>query len=140
MKTLNWDECVKENDVLASLPDIGRAKSLVETANARVKLIREINEKNCNFVFEDYYTSILELLQAITFLKGFKVKNHVCLGFFLRDVLNKETLFRIFDDLRYKRNMLVYYGNRMDYEVCKEAIQKCKKLLKELKILIKNFF
>jgi len=87
-------------------------------------------------VFEDYYTSIVELIQAIAFSEGYNILNHVCLGFYLRDVLKKEDLFRIFDDLRFKRNSLTYYGNRMDFETSKQAIKKSIKLIKELQSLV----
>ena len=83
-------------------------------------------------MFEDYYSSLLEILQAIAFKSGFNILNHVCAGFFLRDVLKKEDLFILFDDLRYKRNSLTYYGRRMDFETAKQAIANCKKIIKAL--------
>ena len=43
-----------------------------------------------------------------------------------------EEIKRTFDDIRYKRNSLTYYGNRMDYEIAKQAIEKCKKIIKEI--------
>jgi hypothetical protein len=51
----------------------------------------------------------------------------------LRDVINENELFRIFDDCRYKRNSLVYYGRHMDFDIAKEAIEKCKKLIIDVK-------
>ena len=138
MKEGSWEECVENNTALEVTPDIGRARSLVETAKERVNIIKELNERNCNFVFEYHYTSLLELLQALVILKGFKVLNHVCLGFYLRDVLKREELYIIYDDLRYKRNTLVYYGKRMDFETCKEAIEKCKFIIGEIEKLL-NF-
>jgi len=132
MKETNWNDCIINESAKNITPDINRAESLIETANQRISLIKEINEKNCNFVFEDYYTSIVELLQAIAFKKGFNILNHIYLGFYLRDVLNREDLYILFDDLRYKRNSLTYYGSRMDFETAKQAIEKCKKLIKEL--------
>ncbi len=132
MKETCWDDCLSSNSAKIVTPDIQRAESLIETAKERISLIREVNAKNCNFVFEDYYTSLLEILQAKTFKKGFNIINHMCLGFYLRDVLKREDLFMIFDDLRYKRNSLTYYGNRMDFETAKQAIDKCKKLVTEI--------
>ena len=137
MKDMNWNDCVINKSAKTVTPDIQRAESLIETANERISLITEINEKNCNFVFEDYYTSILELLQAKTFKKGFNILNHVCLGFYLRDVLKREDLYLLFDDVRFKRNSLTYYGSRMEYETAKQAIEKCKKLLVELQKILK---
>jgi len=133
MKEASWTDCIESNSALKCSSDKGRAKSLIETADERIKLIKEINEKNCNFVFEDYYTSILELLQAIVVIEGYKITNHVCLGFYLRDILKREDLYLIFDDLRYKRNSLTYYGKRMDFETAKKAVEKSKKLIESIK-------
>jgi len=135
MKDRNWNDCLNSNFAKIITPDINRSKSLTETSNERINLIKEVNEKNCNFVFEDYYTSLLELLQAKTFKEGFNILNHICLGFYLRDILKREDLYILFDDIRFKRNSLTYYGNRMDYETAKEAIKKCKKIIKELEFV-----
>lgn len=89
MKESNWKECLLSGAARNVSPDFGRAKSLRETSDERIALISEINEKNANFVFEDYYTSLLELLQAMTFLKGYNVLNHFCLGFYLKEKKNK---------------------------------------------------
>ncbi len=132
MKESNWNDCLINNSAKIITPDIKRAESLEETAEERIRLIAQITEKNCNFVFEDYYTSLLELLQSMIFKKGYNVLNHVCLGFYLRDVLKRDDLFLLFDDLRYKRNSLTYYGKRMDFETAKQAIEKCKRIVKEL--------
>ncbi|MCD6576031.1 MAG: hypothetical protein J7K73_02640 [Nanoarchaeota archaeon] len=138
MKESSWKECIESGNSRTITPDILRAESLIEVSADRIKSASAINGKNCNFVFEDYYTSTLELIQALALINGFKVSNHLCLGFFLRDFLKREDLFRIFDDLRYKRNMLTYYGKRMEFEVCREAINKCKDLIKKLKELLKR--
>ena len=132
MKETSWNDCVTNKSAKQITPDIARAESLKETANERIDLIKEINKKNCNFVFEDYYTSLLELLQTIAFKKGYNILNHICLGFYLRDIMKREDLYVLFDDIRFKRNSLTYYGNKMDFETAKQAIEKCKKIIKEL--------
>jgi|SRR3989338_11047266 len=132
MKETSWNDCLINKSAKAVTPDQNRAESLADTAKERIILIKEINEKNCNFMFEDYYTSLLELLQAMAFKNGYNIMNHLCLGYYLRDVIKREDLYILFDDLRYKRNSLTYYGNRMDYETAKQAIEKCKKIIKEL--------
>ena len=80
MKEANWGDCIANNSVRKTSPDKKRAESLIETAKERIDLVKEINEKNCNFVFEDFYTSLLEILQAMTFKRGFNILSHVCLG------------------------------------------------------------
>ena len=132
MKETRWNDCLTNRTAKKITPDIKRAESLIETAKERISLVKEINEKNCNFVFEDYYTSLLEILQAMTFQKGYNILNHICIGFYLRDILNREDLYIIFDDVRFKRNSLTYYGNRMDFETARQAIGKCKIIMEGL--------
>ncbi len=116
--------------------DKGRINSLIETADARIRIIGKINEENCNFVFEDYYTSLLEFLQALIINKGYNVLNHVCTGFYIKDVLKREDLYNLFEDIMYKRNSLTYYGKRMELRSAKDAIDKCKRLIEEIKELL----
>jgi hypothetical protein len=132
MKEASWKDCVAKNSARRISPDMERAESLIETARERTALIKDVNEKNCNFVFEDYYTSLLELLQAMAFMSGYNVLNHVCLGYYLRDVMKRDDLRIAFDDLRYKRNSLTYYGSRMDFETAKRAIDRCRVLAGEI--------
>lgn len=136
MKESSWKDCLESESAISISPDISRVKSLKETAEERIKLIKDITKENSNFVFEDYYISILELLQALVIKKGYKIINHLCLGYYLRDFLKREDLYQIFDDLGYKRNSLTYYGKKMDFEVSLEAIEKSKRLIKELNNLL----
>jgi hypothetical protein len=138
MKENNWEECIYYNGAKQVTPDIFRSKSLFETSLERLSLINEINSKNCNYVFEDYYTSIIEILEAIAFKDGFNILNHVCLGFYLRDCIAEENLFLIFDDLRYKQNSLTYYGNRMDFDTAKNTIKKSTIIFEKLKTIYNN--
>ncbi len=130
----DWKECIESNSSLSVSSDKAKAKSLIDTATGRNQYLHEneVKESNANYIFEGYYTSLLELLHAIVLLKGYKVNNHVCLGYYLRDVLKRDDLFRLFDDCRFKRNSLVYYGRTMNFLTAQEAIDKCKKLFQEL--------
>jgi len=137
MKEASWADCLSYNDSVKITPDKEKAKSLIETAEERIRYSnKEVNEKTSNYIFEDYYSSVLEMMQALVLLHGYKVANHVCLGFFIRDILKKADLFRAFDDCRFKRNSLIYYGKRMDFETAKDAIEKAKRLIKELNKII----
>lgn len=140
-KSSSWDECISQKSAITISPDKAKARSLIATANARIEFISKVKleESNANFIFENYYSSLLEITHAFVLLNGFKVENHICLGYYLRDILKKERLFRMFDDARYKRNGLVYYGQRMDFETAKNVIEEVKKLLIELGKLIKSY-
>jgi len=141
MKESSWFECVDNHICIKVSVDRARAKSLIDTAKARIKYAQKsrINEENANFIFEDYYSSALEMLHALLFLNGFKADNHICSGFFLRDMLKRINLFRIFDDARQKRNNLVYYGKKADFETTKEQIIRLGKFINKLNNIMNQF-
>lgn len=140
MKESSWDDCLQTNSSLKVSLDKSKANSLIDTAIGRNNFLDSIKltEDNSNYIFEGYYSSASELIHALLFLNGFKVTNHICLGYYLRDVLQMNDLFRLFDDCRFKRNSLVYYGKRMDFETAREAINKAKRLMSELNKTIRN--
>lgn len=136
----SWDECIEANSSVRRAPNISKVKSLIDTAIGRIDYVskNELNENSINYVFEDYYSSLSEFMHALVILKGYNVYNHICLGFFLRDVINRQDLFRLFDDCRTKRNSLVYYGKKMDFETATSVIEKAKKLIEELDKIIQE--
>lgn len=137
-KESTWEECIESSASLKVTPNKFKVKSLIDTARGRVQFLAEIKikESNANYIFESYYTSVLELMHALVLLQGYKVSNHICLGYYLRDILQKENLFRIFDDCRSKRNLLVYYGRNMNFETAKLGLEKSKELIAELNQLL----
>ncbi len=140
MKESDWKDCLESNSAIKITEDREKAESLTKIAEGRINFLEKIKitNENVNYIFEGYYTSILELLQALVLKEGYKVRNHICLGFFLRDILKEEELFRMFNDLRFKRNSLVYYGRKMEFEVGKDSIKKSKILIKDLKKSLEN--
>jgi hypothetical protein len=139
-KESTWEECLETNTSLKITPNAFKAKSLIDTASGRIQFVAEltIKENTANYIFESYYSSALELLHALVLVAGYTVSNHLCLGYYLRDILQREDLFRLFDDCRFKRNSLVYYGRKMDLDTAKMGIEKCNKLIAELKRLLEQ--
>lgn len=134
MKESTWEECIENNSAVERRPDMQKAKSLFQTAKARQEFLEKnnIDEINANFIFEGYYSSIAEIVHSIIIKQGYNVNNHICIGFFLRDVIKNKMLYQKFDDCRYKRNSLLYYGKQMDFEVAKKTIKDSKEIIKEL--------
>ncbi len=139
-KESTWEECIESSASLKVTPNRPKIRSLIETATGRVQFLVEINikESNANYIFENYYSSVLELMHALVLCHGYNVGNHICLGYYLRDILRNDYLFRLFDDCRSKRNSLIYYGRKMDFEIAKLGIEKSKKLITELKIMLEH--
>ncbi len=50
--------------------------------------------------------------------------------------MKREDLFRIFNDCRIKRNLLIYYGKKLDFELAEENIKRIDNLISELSLLI----
>lgn len=134
MKETDWKDCINSNSAKLKSKDILKSKSLIETAKGRINYANQNPKRieNRSYIFENYYTSLIEILHAKTIEKGFKITNHICLGYFLRDKLNKPKEFRIFTDLRIKRNLLIYYGKKLDLKTAQLAIKNCKYLIGEI--------
>ncbi|MFT7615612.1 MAG: hypothetical protein ACI8Y7_000427 [Candidatus Woesearchaeota archaeon] len=134
-KESSWNECLESQMSITISPDKAKARSLIDTAIGRNQFLETniITEQNANYIFEGYYSSVLEILHAVVLIRGYKVTNHICLGYYLRDILKKQRLFRLFDDCRFKRNSLIYYGRKMEFDVSKSSISACKFLIVELK-------
>jgi hypothetical protein len=134
MKEGSWDECLGNNSSYNVTRDIAKSKALMDTARGRIAFFDTIkeDEANMNYIFEGYYSSLLETMHALVLSRGFKVENHICLGYYIRDVMKQSRLFYIFDDVRKKRNSLIYYGKQMDADIAKEAISKAKAIILEL--------
>lgn len=134
MKEASFKDCI--DNFLASKvsEDIFKINSLTETSKARIVFLEtlEIKDNNVNFIFEGYYSSLLEVLHAIILKNGYKINNHICLGYFLRDILKREDLYILFEDCRYKRNSLVYYGKIMDVDIAIKSLKLIKDLIKKL--------
>lgn len=141
MKEGSWDECLESGLAAGISPDKVRAKNLMETARARMKFVTGVplSAENANFVFENCYTSVLEMLTSVILLGGHKIENHVCAGFYLRDVLKKGDLFILFDHCRSRRNALVYYGRKADFPSAKDDIAKARQLMGGLSSVFDSF-
>ena len=102
----------------------------MKTAKHRIAFLQRfrLNDGSAKFVFEGYYASTAGILHTILLSIGFEAQNPICLGFYLRDVLGQDALFRAFDDCRYKRNGLVYYGEEMESAVAEQAVGAIRRL------------
>ncbi len=124
MREASWKDCIENATSRTITPDNVKSRSLLETAQARIDFLEhtKLGPDNANFLFESYYTSVVQIVHALVQKAGFSVENHLCLGLYLRDVLERRALFSAFDDCRFKRNGLIYYGQQMEFSVAKSAI------------------
>lgn len=65
-----WEECIESGSSLNITPDKFKAKSLIDASEGRIKFLSEaiVKESNANYIFENYYSSVLELMHALALL------------------------------------------------------------------------
>ncbi len=77
------------------------------------------------------YDSLREILEALCIFKGYKVLSHICIGELLKDIF-KDFDYEQFDRLRWIRNSINYYGEKIDFEQGKLIIGKIFSLKKNI--------
>ena len=111
---MNWNDCNK-NFIRRVKVDPERAESLKEMALKRLKRARVGNETE--FIVEDYYEVIKELLIAYLLTNGLRSKNHQCLiSYFLKEHPEYEAEAYLIQQMSYFRNRLEYYGESVPKE------------------------
>lgn len=140
MNDKNWEDCLKNKTSRKIRADIQKAKSLIKTSKSRLDFFEQIklDPSNANYIFEGYYTSVVEIIHAALISKGISINNHICIGIYLKEVLKNAELFLLFDGCRKKRNGITYYGKQLKFETAKTAIHACKIIIKEIKRLLKE--
>lgn len=113
--------------------DIERARSLVKLSNLRYTKIKIFDmKKEAPLIIESYYEICKELLTAILFTQGLKTLSHKELVDYSKNYLTTEE-FEILDQLRKKRNKIVYYGVFIDEFYIQSNRDKFEKIIEKLK-------
>ena len=99
--------------------------SLIEMSDIKELMIKtaKTNDKTISVYVSIAYDSLREVLEALCISNGYKVLSHVCIGELLRDII-KDFNYNEFDRLRYTRNSINYYGQKIDFNQGKEIINK----------------
>jgi len=104
------------DDVFRISKDPRRAGALKEMAQDRFRTI--VNLKEPYRILEEYYEIIKELITSIMYCSGFKTLSHKALIEFaklnIKQLTNQE--IELIDELRIKRNNIVYYGEKITLE------------------------
>jgi len=131
---MDFKECIKKRIAKEVAKDEELIKSLLKTSKNRLdseeKL--ELNEITSASKISLLYDSLRELLEALALKNGFKIYNHECYTYFLKEILNRNTLAEEFDDLRKIRNSINYYGKEISTREAKEILRRIRNLRKEI--------
>ncbi|MBI2137353.1 hypothetical protein HYU12_02430 [Candidatus Woesearchaeota archaeon] len=134
--TRGFEYYLENNMAKRAVPNPSTAKSLIEKAEMRIKLINEdtIQEETASIIFEEIYEALREASQSFMHIKGFKPYSHEALiAFLAREKQMPESYIKTLDNYRILRNKSVYEAERVAVERCKEALAFAKENLPELK-------
>lgn len=137
MKEFNF--YIQENIVKKISPDLELANSLLRDSKERFdKAIKlDINEFN-QFVFENIYDALRDILDSILAVYGFKSYSPEASISFLQRFKVSESIILELDNFRYKRNSSKYYGRKLSLDSSLEIISFYKKYSSQLIKLCKK--
>ncbi len=113
---MRWQDCM-DYKVKKVRENPEQAKALLELANKRIKSInKRKNDEFPQFLIEDYYETIKELISALLSIQGYKSYSHECLVSFLKeyypDYLDNFQL-HFLDSMRKLRSDIQYRGRNV---------------------------
>ncbi|BFI73774.1 hypothetical protein YN1_7610 [Nanoarchaeota archaeon] len=127
----DFEYFIEKGDIKRTyVKDINLAKSLLKTATERLKVAEEL--KIPKFKLEFAYESIIELIDAILSLDGYKSYSHIADISYLRKLGFSEDIILKLDNLRDKRHKSKYYGLEISEEEAKNYLEFVKSLSEKL--------
>ena len=137
---MNFENSLIEGKVKKVMPNNIRASSLFKSSIQAIETAKliQLNQNTLKSVLRELYEGLREYCEAIGYLKGYKFLDHESIGFFIRDILKEQSLFKRFDRYRKLRNGINYYGEDIDIETLKEAVIEIPIMIKELGRYSKN--
>jgi hypothetical protein len=131
---MNFEFSLNSGKAKKVMPNKIRASSLFKSSTQAVETAKEIplTVKTSKTILRELYEGMREYCEAIGYLNGYKFLDHEPIGFFLRDILKEQSLFKKFDRYRKLRNGINYYGDDIDVETVKEAVSEIPILVRDL--------
>ena len=122
---MDLKECLKKGLIKKTRIDENLINSLIEMSNIKEEAVNlsKFDERNISAYVSMSYDSLREVLEALCISKGYKVLSHICIGELLKDILDNFD-YEDFDRLRWIRNSINYYGEKVDFSQGKEIIHK----------------
>jgi hypothetical protein len=112
--------------------DEKRASALREMASDRYKTISNLKEPYR--IIEEYYEIIKELITAFMYSNGWKTLSHKIMVEFanenIKSLSSRE--IQLIDELRVKRNNIVYYGEKINLDFLKSRESSIRKIIESL--------
>ncbi len=123
-----------------------RAKSLIaEAEKKRVFMLRVIQqlsfqETEPNFIIDNCYDILIELIRALLFFAGYSSRNsHEAEVSYMRHLGFMEPEVSFMDELRYFRNGIKYYGKILEKEYAQKVLEFHNKLYPQLELKCQQY-
>ncbi|MEK6899105.1 MAG: hypothetical protein AABW79_03350 [Nanoarchaeota archaeon] len=130
-----FEEYVKKKTVRKQSPDIQRASSLIKESDEKRELFLKIlkilpkNEIKPNFIIENVYDILIELLRSKLLKNGFNAGNsHEAEVSYMRNLKFPEEEVQFMNQLRYHRNGIKYYGKIFNEEYAVKVLEFLKSI------------
>jgi hypothetical protein len=131
---MNFENSLMNGKAKKVAPSSIRATSIFKSSRQAIETAQNIplTQNSLKSVLRELYEGLREYCEAIGYLNGYKFLDHESIGYFLRDILMEQTMFAKFDRYRKLRNGISYYGEEVDIETVKEAVEEVPRLIKAL--------
>ena len=130
---MDFDECLKNRIAKEVKADKELIASLIKASKNKLdseeKL--ELSEITLSSKISLLYDSLRELLETLAIKKGYKIYNHECYTYFLKEIMNESIKGDEFDELRRIRNAVNYYAKDVNIGEGKMVLERMKVLRKE---------
>ena len=120
------------SEIFKITKDERRAGALINMARNRYLTLKELKEPYR--ILEEYYEIIKELITSIMYKLGFKTLSHKALIEFAKENIKILTSsdISLIDELRIKRNNIVYYGETITEKFLKEREESIRSIINKL--------
>lgn len=130
---MDLEDCKRKGFIKETKVTVSRIHSLLQMADSKEIAVKSavITDVTISAYVSLAYDSLRESLEALCILFGYKVSNHICIGELVKTLI-PSFQFHDFDRLRFIRNGINYYGEKVMFEQGKELIVKTFQMKKEI--------
>jgi len=136
---MDFNECLKKRIAKKVSEDKELIISLLKTSQNKLDSEKklELSEITSSSKISLLYDSLREILEALAIKNGYKIYNHECYTYFLKEILNESLKGDEFDEIRKIRNSINYYAKEISIEEAKDVLERIRELREEiLKLLL----
>ena len=138
MVLLKFEYYLSKGLVKKRRKNVKLAESLLNSALDRIKFSKQILKTKPKYALEMAYEAVIELIDSLLALEGFKSWSHEANIAFLSKIDFTEVELKRFDVSRRKRHSSKYYGATFSVKEVKQEIVYLEKIFKKALIEVKK--